>query len=112
MSITAKTLISAHFAIATDNSEYTAPASTKTIIDKFTVTNTDTVARTITINLIPTGSTVGASNLILSAVSIAAGVTFDSTEMRNQILSAGDVISVKASAAAVVVIRASGREIV
>ena len=112
MSITAKTLISSHFALATDNPEYTVPTSTKTIIDKFTAANTDSVARTLTINLIPTGGTLGASNILISAVSIAAGAVFDSTEMRSQILSAGDVISVKASAAGVVVIRASGREIV
>ena len=112
MSITAKTLISAHFALSTDNPEYTVPASTKTIIDKFTFTNTDASARTVSVNIIPSGGAVGASNLILSAVSIAAGAVFDSAEMRNQILSTGDVISVKASAAGVVVIRASGREIV
>ena len=110
MSVNARCLISAKYASNSDNTEYTAPGSTYTIIDKFTATNTDSSARTVSVNLIPSAGTVGASNLIISAFSIAAGATKDFSELQNQILNTGEAISVVASVASKVVIRASGRE--
>lgn len=110
MSVTAKNLISATYASNTDHSEYTTPNNTRTIVDKFTATNQDSVARTLSINIIPSGDSVGAANLIVKTTSIAAGATFDSSEMKNQILSAGDIVSCVASVASMVVIRMSGRE--
>lgn len=112
MSVTAKPLIQAKFASATDHTEYTVPGSTRAIIDKFTATNTDSSARTVSVNLVPNGGSVGASNLVTSVLSIAAGVSMELPEMKNHILASGDFISVIASVASKVVIRASGREIV
>lgn len=112
MTVTAKALIQAKYAANADTTEYTAPASTKTIIDKFTATNTDAAAVTISVNLVASGGAAGASNLIVKTKSIAAGETyaFDS-ELKNQILNTGDFISVIASVASKMVIRMSGREI-
>lgn len=111
MSITAKALINAKYAASSVQAEYTAPSSTKTIIDKFTATNSDASARTVTIHIVPSGETEGDSNAIMRATSIAAGATQDFTEIKNQILNPGDFISVVASVADKVVIRASGREV-
>lgn len=111
MSILAKCLIEAKYASASNATEYTAPASTRTILDKFSATNTDGSSRTISVHLVPSGGSAGASNLITSVLSIGAGVSVDLPEMKNQILNAGDFISVVASVASKVVIRASGREI-
>ena len=111
MSVTAKPLIQAKYAAAAAATEYTAPASTTAIIDKFTATNTEASARTITVHIVPSGGTAGPSNRITSALSIAAGVSIDLPEMKNHILSPGDFISVLASVASMVVIRASGREV-
>lgn len=111
MTVTAKNLIEAKFAQNTDHTEYTAPANTHTIIDKFTATNIDTGAQTISINLVPSGGAVGASNLIIDGKSLSGGVTWDFTEMVSQILNTGDSISVLASAASKMVIRSSGREV-
>lgn len=111
MTVTAKTLINAKYAANTDTTEYTVPASTKTIIDKFTATNTHSGAVKISINIVPSGGTVGASNLIIQEQSLAAGATYDFTQMQNQVLSAGDFVSVDSETASVMVIRMSGREV-
>jgi hypothetical protein len=111
MSVIAKCLIATKYASNADTVEYTAPAGTHTIIDKFTATNIDSSARTLTVYLCPSGNSPGTGYRIISALSIAAGATYDSAELRNQILNVGDTIAVVASLAATVVIRASGREV-
>lgn len=111
MTITAKALIDAKFASAIDATEYTCPANTHTIIDKFTVTNIDAGAITVTINIVKNGDSLGPLNTIVSAKSIATGVTSDLTEMQNQVLNAGDFISVTTNTANKVIIRSSGREV-
>lgn len=111
MTITAKALIETSLAGIAADTKYTAPAATKTIIDKFTATNTDSSARTISIYLVPSGQLAATTYLITKALSIAAGATEDVTDVKNHILNTGDFIAVLASVADVVVIRASGREI-
>ena len=111
MSVTAKCLINAKYAAGSATTEYTVASNTRTIIDKFTATNTDASDRTITVYIVPTGQTAGAQYTVTSAYSITAGASVDLTEMKNQILNAGDFISVAASVASKVVIRASGREV-
>jgi hypothetical protein len=112
MSVTAKALINSKFASDAVVAEYTAPAATRTIIDKFTATNTDgSVAKTISIYLVPSGSTAGPSNQIVDAKSLAALQCYEfSTELKNHVLAAGDSICVVAASASTVNIRASGRE--
>jgi hypothetical protein len=109
--VTVAALINAKYASNSDNTEYTSPPATKTIVDKFTATNTDSGSQTITVNVVPSAGSVGASNIITSALSIAAGASVDLPEMKNHVLEAGDVISVKASVGSKVVIRASGRKV-
>lgn len=111
MTVTAKCLIEAQFAAAVDTTHYTTPSATRTIVDKFTATNTDSGSNTISINIVPSGSGASISNIITKTVTIAAGATYDATEMKNQILNAGDVISCAANTALKIVIRASGREV-
>lgn len=110
MSVTAKTLIAAKSAEATDTTQYTA-TGVRTIIDKFTATNTDTVARTLQINLVPLSGAVAVGNRIVQAKSLASGETYTFPEIVGHILEAGSFISTIASAASVITIRSSGREI-
>jgi hypothetical protein len=112
MSVTAKNLIASKHAAGSATTEYTAAAATRVIIDKFTATNITGGAITLTIYLVPSGGSAGASNTIISALSIAAGATTDLTQLQNQILNSGDFVSVFASAATSIVIRMSGREVV
>ena len=111
MSVTAKTLIPARFAQNVANVEYLAPANTRTIIDKFTATNTDSAAATLSVHLVPSGQSAQDSNQVIRAQSITAGQTFDFTALQNQILSTGDSIVVLSGTALKVSIRASGREV-
>lgn len=111
MTITAKALIGAKYASNADSTEYTAPGGTHVIIDKFTATNTDGSSQTVTINIVPSGQSVDGSNKIISAKSISAGAIYDFTELKSHILNPGDFISVVASVASKMVIRAAGREI-
>lgn len=111
MAVTAKNLINSKYAADSATTEYTAPASTRTIIDKFTATNITGGAVTLTVYLVPSGGSAGDSNKVISALSIAAGATDDIEELKNQILATGDFISVLAGAATSIVIRASGREV-
>lgn len=111
MSVAVKKLISAKYASNSQTTEYTVPVSTKTIIDKFTATNTDSSVRTVSVNLVASGDSASGSNLVTSALSIAAGASVDLPEMKNHVLHAGDFISAIASVSNKVVIRASGREV-
>lgn len=111
MTVTAKVLIAAKYASDSLTTEYTAPSSTKAMIDKFTATNTDAGAQTLSVHLVTSGGSAGPSNLITSLLSIGAGVSVDVPELKNHILEAGGFISAVASVASKVVIRASGREI-
>jgi len=110
MTVTVKVLIPAKQAENTQTTQYTAVLC-KTLIDKFTVTNTTTSNVTINVNLVTTGGAVGASNLIIDTRSLAPDETYTCPELVGQVLDPGDFISTIASSAASLTIRASGREI-
>ena len=55
MSVTVKPLIQAKYAADFVATEYTAPVSTKAIVDKFTATNTDSGDQTISVHIVPSG---------------------------------------------------------
>jgi hypothetical protein len=87
---------------------YTA-TGLKTIIDKFTVSNPTAGALTYAVNLVPSGGSAGASNLILTK-SLAAGETYTFPEVIGHVLESGGFISVIASSTSLIH-RASGREV-
>jgi hypothetical protein len=111
MTVLAKPLFEGVFAAAADTTQYTAGVGTRTIIDKFTACNNDTVARTLTVNLVASGGAVGGANQVVKTKSLAAGETYTFPEVVGHVLAAGDFISTNASTAGVIGIRASGREI-
>lgn len=111
MSVVAKPLAQAQYAPSSASTIYTAPGGTRTIVDKFSATNTDSSSRTLTVYIVQAGGSVGAGSTITSAKSIAAGASVDCEEMKNQILGPGDFIAVEASVASKVVVRISGREV-
>ena len=111
MAVTVKTLIPAKQAEAVQTTQYTA-TNCRTIIDKFTATNTAAGNVTINVNLITSGGTPGDSNLIVDTRSIAPNETYTFPELVGQVLDPSGFISTIASAATSLTIRASGREIV
>jgi hypothetical protein len=111
MTITAKTLIAPLAITNAQTTQYTTPASTRTIIDKFTATNTSGSAATISVNLVTSGGAAAATNLIISAKSLTAGECYTCPELVGHILDAGGFISTIAGTTTVITVRASGREI-
>ncbi len=110
MTVTAKVLIPAKIAEASQSTQYTATNVT-TIIDKFTATNYSTSAVTISVNLVTAGDTAGSQNLIVKTKTLQPSETYTFPEIVGQILNPNGFISTLASAAFSVNIRASGREV-
>ena len=110
MTVTAKVLIPAKIAEATQTTQYTATNVT-TIIDKFTATNYSSGAVTISVNLVTSGGTAGNDNLITKTKSLQPAEVYTFPEIVGQILAPSGFISTIASAATSVNIRASGREV-
>lgn len=110
MTVTLKNIIPRKQAENAQTSQYTA-TNCKTIIDKFTVTNTTAGIVTFACNLVASGGSASASNLVLSPKSIAVGECYTCPELVGQTLESGGFISTLAGAATSLTISASGREI-
>lgn len=110
MTVTIKVLIPPKQAESVQTTQYTA-TNCKAIIDKFTATNTSAGNVTISVNLVTSGGSVGASNLIVDTRAIAPDETYTFPELVGQALESGSFISTIASAATSLTIRANGREI-
>lgn len=110
MSVTAKPLFSALVALFAETTQYTTPDGTRTIIDKFTGTNTTAGALTLTVKLVPSGGAAAASNTIVLTKALAAGETYTFPEIVGHVLNPGDFISTLPSALGIT-IRSSGREV-
>lgn len=110
MTVLSKPLITAKYAANTETTEYTTATGTRTILDKFTAYNGTTSAVLITIKLVPSGGTAGASHIIVSK-SIAPSEVYTFPEVVGHVLEPGGFFSVLAATASAVVIRLSGREV-
>ena len=111
MAVTVRALVAAKAAESSQTSQYTCPAATRAIIDKFTATNTSANSATLSVNIVTTGGTAADGNLITKTKAIAAGEVYTFPELVGHVLEPGGFISTLASAATSITIRASGREI-
>lgn len=110
MSVIVKNIIPRKQAENSQTAQYTA-VNCKTLIDKFTVTNTSASNVTLSVNLVANGGSAGDSNLVLKARTILPAETYTCPELVGQSLEAGGFISTIASAATSLTISATGREI-
>lgn len=110
MGVTVRVLIPAKQAENSQTTQYTA-TNVKAMIDKFTATNTSAANVTLSVNLVASGGSASAANLIVDARTIAPDETYTFPELVGQVLESGGFISTIASAATSLTIRASGREI-
>lgn len=110
MTVIVKTLVPPKQMEASQTTQYTASA-VKALIDKATVTNTDTVNRTFSVNLVQVGGSAGNANLIIDNRTVVPGETYLCPELVAQELDAGAFISTIASNATALTLRVSGREI-
>jgi hypothetical protein len=107
MTVTAKCLVEAKQAENAQTTQYTTPAGTRTIVDKFSARSV--AGATLSVNIVASGGAAGASNLIVTKT-LAAGEQYTFPELVGQVLNAGDFISTISSVATDTVIRISGRE--
>lgn len=110
MSVIARNIIARKEAEATQTTQYTA-SGVRTIIDKFTVTNTSAANAVFSCNLVASGGTPSNANLVLKTHTIFPTETYTCPELVGQILEAGGFISTLADTANALTISASGREI-
>ena len=110
MAVTISNIIPAKTAEINQVTQYTS-TGVQTIIDKFTATNTTAGNVTISVNLVTSAGTAGASNLIVDTRSLAPDETYTFPELVGQALEPSGFISTIASAATSLTIRANGREI-
>lgn len=89
---------------------YTVPGSTTAVMRSFTLCNTDSVGRTVTIRIVASGGAVGDANTIYKTIPIAANETIVDDTLR--VLLTGDFISAHADVAARVSFRVDGSEVV
>lgn len=111
MSVTPKTITAAQLTNAAAT-YYTVPANTRGIVKKLTFTNTDTSARTVTVYLVPSGGTASASNILISAQSVAAGECYECFPAQGQTLQTGGTIQALADVGAKVTIQGAIAEVV
>lgn len=112
MTVTPKKLFTPALLTASAATYYTAPASTKTVIKKATLTNIGTDAETVDLWLVENGGSAGDSNKLLDSIPIAPGKTYEIYEMEGHIMNAADFIRALASTASKVNLQVSGVEIV
>ena len=110
MAVSTKVLIPAKTAENAQTTQYVATNVT-TIIDKFTATNYNTAAATISVNLVTALSSAGNDNLIVKTKTLQPAETYTFPELVGQVLASGGFISTIAGTASTINIRASGREI-
>jgi hypothetical protein len=110
MTVTVSVLVPPKQMEASQTTQYTA-TSVRAIIDKATVTNTDTVARTFSVNLVTVGGSAGNSNLVIDTRTVQPDETYLCPELVGQVLAPGGFISTIASNATSLTLRVSGREI-
>jgi hypothetical protein len=110
MTVLVRAIIPAVQAVNAQTTQYTAPATTRTIIDKFTGTNTTGAPATLTINLVNSGGAAGVANQIVQKV-FAAGECYTFPEVVGHVLNPGDFISTLDSVNNAITLRSSGREV-
>ena len=110
MTVTVKVLVPAKTVEATQTTQYTANGVT-TIIDKFTATNYNTAAATISVNLVTVSGSAGNDNLITKTKTLQPSEVYTFPELVGQVLAPGGFISTIAGTASSINMRVSGREI-
>lgn len=110
MTVTAKVLVPPKQLESSQTAQYTA-TGVKAIIDKATITNTSASNVTVSVNLVTSGGSAGASNLIIDSQIIVPDECYLCPELIGQVLEAGSFISTIAGAATSLTMRVSGREI-
>jgi hypothetical protein len=109
MTVTVATLI-APKEIETAQTVQYVDGTGKTIVDKFTVLNTDILPHYFSVNLVVSGGSAGTTNLVLADKTVQPSQTYLCPELVGQVLEAGTAISAISSGAGLIV-SAGGRKV-
>ena len=93
---------------AANTTLYTCPANTEVRIVAATITNDAAAAKYISFHLVPSGGSVGDTNLILNQKTIGDKESYTLPELVGHILEAGDLISAIAETADILTVHISG----
>lgn len=85
---------------------YTVPAATDVAVKTFLLCNTTTTAATVTIYVVPTGGTAGATNTVVAALTVAANQTV--TIQADIYMTTGDFLAALQGTAAAITVSISG----
>jgi hypothetical protein len=110
MTVSAKNIIPGKIAEDSTTTQYTANNVTA-IIDKFTATNFDTAAATITVHLVAPAGSASNTNIVTKAKTLQPSEVYTFPELVGHVIPAGGFISTVAGTALAISIRASGREV-
>ena len=105
MTVTSKELIPSKFVESSQTVQYSATEVT-TVIDKFTAVNSGVSTANVSINIVPTGESVGSSNIVTLTRTLIVGEIYTFPEIVGHILESGSAISAIASLASTISIRA------
>lgn len=111
MSVIDKCVVQSGYAANSETAVYTPATGVRGTLLKFTATNVTGTAATITVKLIPSGGSAGASNTITLTKSIEPGGFYTFPELIGHTLNAGDSLSILAGTASALVIRGTAREV-
>lgn len=111
MTVTTKVLVQPLQLATAATTQYTTPLGTRAIIDKATVTNTDSANRTFTVHIVPASGSAGNGNMIIDSRAVVPDETYLCPELVGQVLNPGDTLVTLCSAATALTLRVSGREI-
>ena len=88
---------------------YTVPASTRTYLKQMDICNTTTGPITVSVSLVPSAGTAGASNALFFNASVPGGTTIQWAG--TQVLDTSSTIQVKASATGLTVTTSGGEAV-
>jgi hypothetical protein len=109
MTTTFSVLVGSKLMESSQTVQYTAPTGTRVPIDKFTVSNNSASVAVFSVNLVTSGGTAGAGNLIMQTRAVSPGECYTCPELVGHILEPGGFISTLAGTASALVLRVSGR---
>lgn len=109
MPVALSVIIPSKTAEVSQTTQYTAPAATRVIIDKFTAINYSGSAATISVNLVNPGGAAGNDNLIVKTRTLQPAETYIFPEIVGHVLEPTGFISTIAGSGSAISIRSSGR---
>ncbi len=105
-----KVLVASKQLESTQTTQYTA-TNCRAVVISASIGNTDTVNRTVTVNIVTSGGSAANSNKMIINKTIVPGETYLCPELIGRVLDPGDFISTIASAAASLTFKVDGQEI-